>query len=174
MSIPVDIIYKGLVKRGTYTIDKVPKEYRESVQKLLNGESENNNEEPVEESTEEFVKYGAVTLPKINGYPVDVDSVMMTGKIRIDLEFDVIFPSDLFSVFPRDVQYSIQRVENIWNRFRSKVDVIIDTIDEDALVLVNGFPSAICNPGDTLLRIDLKIESSNYEDMYLTIYLCAK
>ena len=122
-----------------------------------------------------MVKHGALTLPKMDSI-VDVDESMFSGKIDDVFIYGNIFSIDLMKNkdYPSNIKYEILRVDNVYSKFRSEVDAKIATIENNCVLHIDGYPSAYNNPGDTMLRIDLKITSDNYEDMFTTIYLVAK
>lgn len=168
------IIYKGLLKRGRCTLEDVPKEYREETKALL--ENQDSIDENIEymiepEVNEENNKIGAINIPNIDEYSILVSKMLITGKYTLVIPYGGIFTKDLFSQAPKDVVYKIQRIENSYMQFEDDLKVTIDTIDSDCVLTFEGTPKCKDGEKSIILRIDIGIESSNYEDMHFTIYL---
>lgn len=170
------IVYKGLVKRGRCTINDVPEEYREETKLLLEGQEISNEviEKEVETLMEENTKFGAVTIPNISGYPISVSKMLIDGKCKVTIPYGELFTKELFpTAYPLNVQYDITRIENNYMRFEDGLKVSVDTVDSDCVLTFEGVPKCEYNSKVVMLRIDVKIKSSNYEDMHFTIYLYA-
>lgn len=171
----IEIVYKGLIKRGRCTIDDIPEEYREGVENLLEGRTTKAEDAEIDEVEITFKKHGAITIPNTSGYILPVTKMLMdNNNANIIIPYNNIFISDLFQdEFPKDVKYFINRVENNYKAFENdNINVSIDTVDSDCVIHLKGTPT---NAFDrVILRLDIRIESSNYEDMYLTIYVFGK
>ena len=159
------VLYKRLIERGRCTIDDIPEICREETQRLLNGETMESIITSAKEAIESNYRHGAITLGTLNieFHPDD------GGRTVVLLDHDTIFRSYLDGKDePIDIAYGLTRVENVYNAFDGLVDVQIDTVGDTLALAVNGFAK---KDALTYLRIDLSIQSSNYEDMRLTIYL---
>lgn len=168
------IIYKGLLKRGRCTLEDVPEEYREETKVLLEHQDsiDKNDEDMIgSEVIEENNKIGAINIPNVDGYSISISKMLIDGKYVLTIPYGEIFTKDLFSQAPKDVVYKIQRIENSYMQFEDDLKVSINTIDGDCVLTVEGTPKYKGDEKSIILRIDIGIESSNYEDMYFTIYL---
>ncbi len=146
-------LYKKLVNKGRISEESVP-------------EGIDINEEVEEE--EVFVPLGAIPIPKIVGRPVKFD--------RNGVYIDSVSTEDIFRDLlgdnpkPENIQYSIIRIE--------KNNVLLNetkTFALDLATVFDGFRLTISsNIGNEthafLFRVDIRIESSNYEPMRMTIY----
>ena len=168
------IIYKGLVKRERCTLEDIPEEYREETKSLLENQDspdESINDTIELEAVEENNKIGAINIPNIDKYSIPVSEMITDGKYVLTIPYGEIFTKDLFSQAPEDVVYKIQRIENNYMQFEEDLKVSINTIDNDCVLTFDGTPKYESNKRIIILRIDVGIESSNYEDMHFTIYL---
>lgn len=165
MSIPIGQVYAGLILKGRIKIDDVPDEYKDDTNRVLSGEADEDEPEPIEPGINGAINLKPITIKE------SYNMLNNIGKETIKLGYNAIFNPNDFAVLPENIQYSIKRVENIYGKYRTDVNVTVDTIDNSGIVIVNGFPSASIQRGDTMLRIDLEITSSNYEPMNLTIYI---
>lgn len=168
------IIYKGLVKRERCTLDDIPEEYREETKILL--ENQDSPDEIIEDAielnaVEENNKIGAINIPNIDEYSISVNKMITDGKYVLTVPYERIFAKDLFSQAPEDVVYKIQRIENNYMQFEDDLKVSINIVDNDCVFTFEGTPKCESNERFIILRIDIGIESSNYEDMHFTIYL---
>lgn len=172
----VEVVYKGLIERGRCTMDDIPEEHREGVKNLLEGTSTKVEDTGInEDETLSFGKHGAITIPNINCYSLTTNEMVIDNRTDIIIPYNDIFTSELFQdEYPKDVNYFISRVENNYMAFKDdKVDVSIDTVDNNCVIHLEGSPR-INAIGRVMLRMDIRIESSNYEDMHLTIYAFGK
>lgn len=167
MSIGIGRIYAALINYGRIPLDDVPTEYREDTKAALNDDDEDN------ESASEIINeeiHGAVNLDPIT-IKCSYNELNQDGKEVIKLGYNAIFTKDKFGILPENIKYSIKRVENIYGKYRSEVSATVDTINNAGVLIVNGYPSAIMQNGDTMLRIDLTITSDNYDPMTLVVYI---
>lgn len=151
------------------TIDDVPEEYREAVIEYMN-----NDKEPVSRiidtaTTKIDTTYGAIFLPSKE---VEAD-VTDTGCI-CNVSTEDIFAGVVETEFmPVGIQYNIGLVENTFGKFNTDPNVEITNTDTGFEIQING---AMNNTvlGSRIIRIDIKINSTNYEEMIQTLYLIAK
>lgn len=168
------IIYKGLVKRGRCTLDDVPEEYREETKLLLEGQDspDESIKDIIEhETVEENNKIGAINIPNIDDYSIPASKMIADRKYVLMIPYERIFTKDLFPQALEDIVYKKQRIENDYMRFEDDLKVSISSIDGDCILTFEGTPKYESDERFVILRIDIGIESFNYEDMHFTIYL---
>ena len=162
-------IYNKFVKSGRLKEEDVPKD--------ISIEDEDTNvEEHKEEVVEEPVNtiYGALYIPS-SEKELDIVS-MVDGSC-----FDSVASYDIFTKsilngkpYPEDIKYSIIRVEPNNFIFAGKPKITLEDIDNGFNLIFNGNIKINVLPRTSLFRIDIRISSSNYEDMILSTYYIAK
>jgi hypothetical protein len=170
------IIYKGLVRRERCTLEDVPEEYREETKSLLESQDspDKSIKDTIKPETIEDNKIGAINIPNIDEYSISVSKMITDRKYVLTIQYEGIFTKDLFSQAPEDVIYKIQRIENKYMQFEEDLKVSINTIDNNCVLTLEGTPKYESDERFIILRIDVGIESSNYEDMHFTVYLYSK
>lgn len=148
--------YATLVEKHALTLEQVPEKYREAVE----------NYDPSLDVTDipdpEPGLNGALTLK-----PLHVEYDLNTFVYNEDL-----FTPDLLGdlPMPENMTYSIRRVENVYGAFAEDVEITIDPISTGFVIKLAEEPINV-QEHRTVLRIDMIISSSNYEDMLLTVYM---
>lgn len=149
---PLASLYNKLVNKGRIAKEDVPEEVDIEIK-------------PTEEV---FVPLGALTIPKITNQPVKFD----TNGVCIDH----ISTKDIFeeilgeNPMPENTKYSVIRIEKDVNRLNSA-----NTFAVDITNVSDGFNLTISssvgnNIKGFLFRIDIRVESSNYEPMQFSVY----
>ena len=160
--------YAKMINDGICTIDQIPAQYRDDVSTYIqSGGSSSPSGEEIP------VIGGAFCLPTMT---VKIDTSILGNNGSIDIGYlnTDIFTKDVVGAnpMPESIEYSCIRVENVYGKFQSNPQVEI--INESGLtVRISGTPKNIV-PDCTILRIDIKITSSNYEDMRFTLYIKAE
>lgn len=160
--------YAKMIKDGLCTIDDLPEEYRGPVTTYREGDTTQITSVP-SITTVNKEPYGALYLGK-QELAVDV-----SDQISIAVSTESVFEGHLISGQPEPsgLRYSPGLVENTFRKYEVNPEVTISNTGAGFILGVNGH---IINaePGSKLLRVDINVESSNYEDMVQTIYLIAK
>lgn len=113
------------------------------------------------------VPYGSIFLP-----PIELS--VSTYDIRASITTADIFKGMLNgNPMPEGVKYTLGLVENTYRKFETTPDVKLMNTDIGFDLSVNGRVVNI-HSNLRILRVDINITSSNYEDMLQTIYLIAK
>lgn len=145
-------IYNKLLAKGRLTKEQIPKDA------IIVKET------PKEEAPVEIL--GAITLPKISG--ITFDETLMAKILSTDIFNEPILNG---MPFPLNIEYKLIRIErnpifmidNVMVNFIQSADGISFSIPRDIDRMgITGAP---------IFRIDIEIHSSNYETMYLTIYV---
>lgn len=171
--------YASLVKRGTYKLESIEDEsVRTQVEKRINGESISENTEVTNNTTvsEETTSslYGPLTIGNLTK-EINTESLSKSGHSEIS--FDL---SELFSnvpegnEYPKDVQLEVIRVEDTYGKFKEVPDIQITITDTTVKTKISAIPIVDFTAGYEVFRLDLKVISSNYEEMKFTIYVNAK
>ena len=162
--------YAKMINDGICTIENIPESYRNDVQQYLaNGDTDNNSS--ITDDTPAI--HGALYLQPINE-TVDTSILGYGGSLSIYYDNSTIFNEDVLgsNPMPNNIEYAVVRVENVYGKFQG--EPVIEVNSTTGLnIKLTGTPRNI-TPDSTILRIDLKIISSNYEDMRITIYLNAQ
>lgn len=172
------ISYAKMINRGTCTIDQVPEEHRAAVKDYLaNGETEPKAEE-VNQTASKTSILGALTLPNIEDPILDVSTVLENGALECEFRNEDIFTPDVLDMnpFPIDISYSIERVENTYGKFKDDPEVEMVNRIGGFDLKISGTPQgniAVRGTKTTILRIDIRVESFNYEPMRFSIYIMA-
>jgi len=151
MNKTIAFIYNKLFKKGDITEDQIPQEakdiYNEAMQELQPTAVE---------------KFGAFTIPHLN--------ISMDETYEATIKSTDIFTDELIGTNPKpeDISYSAFRVEKNPLEFTGSLSVELISQNQDVFTIKatgegNGF-------NDLLFRVDVLIESSNYEDMMVSIY----
>lgn len=151
MNKTIAFIYNKLFKKGDITEDQIPQEakdiYNEAIQEIVYTDIE---------------KFGAFTIPHMN--------ISMDDSYEATIKTNDIFTDELIGTNhrPEDIIYSLFRVEKNPLEFSGNVSVeIVDQSQDGFGIKAAGERNGIV---DLLFRIDVLIESSNYEDMIVSIY----
>lgn len=168
--------YAKMIDHGLCTIDQIPDEHREATLKYVNNDVEAPSEvaDEIPEVADTNLIHGALTIPKIDDVEIDT-SVMDQGEsVTVDFRTDDIFTTDVLAgnPNPHDIYYRIGRVENVYGKLDGLTLSIAESTESFSIIM-SGTPKNITSDC-TILRVDLIITSSNYEDMRLTIYFNAK
>lgn len=172
--------YVRLINKEALTMEDVPDDLREDVQRLLNNNdtSDSKEEGPVyEEPEEENHKLGAKVISNKN-IGTDPKKFMENKEIQLALLITEILTNDVIpqeEEYPQNIDFEVVRVEDFWGRY---VDIprVYTEYDQEYCILrikVKAEPNIYFKPGDEMMRIDLKMTSDNYEDMTMTIYINA-
>lgn len=172
--------YVRLIKKEALTLEDVPDDMVEAVQRKLNGEEEVSNEKHEKMIIEDDSnnKLGAKSLPNkiitVNG-----DEFTSTGKLNIGCLITEILNNETMPIneeYPKDIDFELVRTENVFGRFVSipNVNVFYDKEYCILKITMDSRPNVFFRPGDEIIRVDLKLVSSNYEDMSMTVYVKAE
>lgn len=172
--------YVRLIQKESYKLDDVPDDVREEVQRKLNGEEEpaveeSTNEEVSEEVVSEDGKLGAKTLHNKH-YIVNGDDFTKSGKLSFVYLITEILDNETMPLdeeYPKDIDFELVRIENFMGRFADipKISVSYDQSVSGLRISINSKPDVYFRAGDEIIRLDLKMTSSNYEDMSMTVYI---
>ena len=163
--------YAKMINDNICTISQIPEEYRDEVTRYMESGDGSPNAPAVEDGPN---IYGALYL-----YPITdvIDTSILGNGGTVSIEFE---NADIFTIqeigsnpAPTDITYEIIRVENAYGKFKTTPSVELVNSGSGVEIRISGTPRNIV-PDSTILRIDLKIISSNYEDMRITIYIDAE
>lgn len=171
--------YVRLIKKDMYDLENVPADIKDLVQKLLNNESiEINDEKEIStedivnnEELKEDIKYGAKTLDNKSIY-IPLNDIKETTLAAIKIE-DII-NKELFEIIPEDIKFELIRIENVFGRLDSMEDVLLQYDEEKLDITLKCKLKEDVVSYQEFLRIDIRLLSSNYENMMFTIYFITK
>lgn len=165
--------YVKMIKHGICSVKQIPEKYQEAVnEEIINPSSV---DEVVEENKNFENKInGALYIPEIKNCEVD------TTILEYDHEYDIIFKTndiftpEIMSNNPpiQDIEYSIIRIENLCGTNGYDLDINLFNDEDGFTISLDGRIHEFT--GNTnLLRIDIGVKSSNYEDMRFMIFFTA-
>ena len=161
-------ILNKLKKKGRIDETDIPEEYREENLKT-SPEPEDVVQNEVE--TPAVVKLGPISIPKV------IDRAVTVASLKGQTRFDTFLTSDIFTSsllgdkpMPIDTKYSAVRVEQNTYVFKGKPAISIIDMDNGFNLVCNGEVKINVLPRTNLFRVDIKIESSNYDDMVFSVY----
>ena len=162
--------YAKMINDGICKLENIPESFRSDVEQYMtNGDPTDN----ASTSDDTPTLYGALYLPAINE-TIDTSVLGYNGSVTIYYDNSTIFNEDMLgsNTMPTNIRYEIIRVENIYGKFQG--EPVVEVSSTTGLnIKISGTPRNI-TPDSTILRIDLKIISSNYEDMRVTLYINAQ
>lgn len=148
--------YSRLLKHGKISVEQIPEELRNDVLSY----------EPITETIETEDKdelNGAIYLDPIYCKLID-DCIVIDSK-------SVFSPIVLNgSPEPVNTDCRVTRVENVYGAFPNGVNVKVLRLDDVFVVSIDS-PPISTKSNEVVLRVDIIIGSSNYEDMHLTAYI---
>ena len=167
--------YANMINAGTITMDDIPQEYHQLVYEAMTNQQKPSDRIVSEAKSENILLYGALFLGK---QEINVDVINQDGTPICDT---FISTSSIFKGYlddnmptPEDIIYSVRLVENTFGKFEMVPRVLIESTSDGFRLQVDGTIVGDITTGMNILRIDISIESSNYEVMSKTIYLVAK
>lgn len=170
-----------LLKKEQMKMEDVPDEIREDVQRALNGEdvTSSNDEQHIVYKEEEYSSLlGAKSISSKTSL-IDSEEFSVSGVCKIGYLITEIFDNDVMpqdEEYPQNINFELIRIEDTYGKFESTPSVKV-VYDKDYCLLtvdITSKPVIDFKSGDGIMRLDLKITSSNYEDMKMTIYVVAK
>ena len=160
--------FANMINAGTVTMEDIPEEYREAVAEHMTATTVSNAA-----IQEDALPFGALFLGKQEievGIKPD-DSPMCDTFINNQ---DVFGKNLGDNKMPEGIEYSVWMVENTFGKFEAVPKVLLDSTPTGFRLQVMSAPITEIKSGDKILRVDILIESDNYEDMTQTIYLIAR
>lgn len=165
--------YAKMIDDNICTISQIPQKYRDEVRGYMESmDNDVNSNELVDDTTPKI--YGAHYLYPITDI-VDTSILGNGGSVSIEIANETIFSiSELDSdPMPNAIKYEIIRVENVYGKFKTEPVVELTNTPTGFKIKLQGTPKNIA-PDSTILRVDLRITSSNYENMRITLYIDAQ
>ena len=165
--------YVSLVKKEQMKLSEVPDDVRELVESKLNG-SDTTVIEPTISPNVVVPDYhcinGALNLEAvalaIANFNDDNSTVCKINKQDI-------FTSDVMvgKEDPLNLEYHLIVIENSYASFEKMPEVDVSTDEnQNCIIAINGKLKPDIKVGEKILRVDVMIKSSNYEDMRLTVF----
>lgn len=169
--------FAKMIEHGLVTIDQIPAEHREDTRQYIeSGKLESSTEDSTvgEAVPENNQILGALRLPKLDSVNIDMDTLAKGKSITARIKKREIFSSEVLNgnPSPENVQYEVIRIENVYGKFEDDLNVELGETSQSVTVTLTGTPKDVVIDA-TVLRIDILIHSSNYEDMRLTVYFKA-
>ena len=178
MNTPLISSYAKMIEKHLCTLDQLPAEYIDDVAEFMKGDPITSAEETPEVVEEPSVRtlHGALYIPKIEDFKIDYKSFYDARKTICHIDNIMIFTPEIIgdNEVPTDVEYDVSIIESIFGKFDRCPDVIVANNGTGCELTILGRPRNNIEVGDNILRVDLKIKSSNYEPMRVTIYFTAK
>lgn len=112
------------------------------------------------------VKLIAPFIPNINSF-ISHNSTNPGFGISNHLIFKQLNP------LPEDYKYKIDSIDNIYGKYQGDVKYDIIQVANGIAVNLIAEPINSASSGEVLLRVNMKLKSSNYEDIKFTVFLTA-
>ena len=163
-----------MIEKKLCTLEQIPEEYQNAVKKYMAGEYPEGAFTPKESIKDIPTKNGAITLPKIENYVVEWNSIIDGNFIDVDFENSDIFNPNVLNgrAVPIHPQYTIENTD-VMCGVDTALSATITNTDFGFKIRIVGEAENV-PLGANVLRIDFGVKSDNYEDMMFTIYFCSK
>ena len=164
--------FAKMINDGLCTIDDLPEEYKIPVSEYKDSPIKPNKINEVRVST----LNGALYLGKYENYPIDINELNRNGYVDTRFKTSSIFVDYINEYpLPKNISFNIIRCDEVFCGFTSDPYIELFVTDMGFDIRIHGSININDVPENTpLMRIDLSITSSDYEEMHYTIYFKSK